>query len=256
MYVKILAARLAVLAIVTFLWELLAGGIVSGFQPLDPLIFSRPSLVAADLMRWLPTEDFLRNFTSTLVAALVGLALSIVVGTGLGLLLGVWRFAELTLSPYLAALNSLPRPAIAPLLVVWLGFGLEMKIAVAFFTAFFVVFYNVLEGYKSIDRDLQLAIMIMGGSRGHVIRHVVLPAVSNWVFASLRVAIAFSLIGAVLGEFVGGLDGLGRKMIVATGIFDTPRVYSVLIVLMLLGSALVMVGEAIERRMLRWRYIH
>lgn len=250
---KIYGGRVLTVALVVFIWELLTGGIVQSLRLLDPLIFSRPSLILQDLLIYVPSDKFLKDLTSTLQATFYGLALSIVVGLALGLAMGASRVLYGIFSPFIAALNTLPRPAIAPLFVIWFGFGLLTKTMISFFTAFFVIFYNVLEGYRNIDKDIYNTVLIMGGRRIHLFKYVIVPSVATWVFASLKVAIAFALIGAVLGEFVGALEGLGRELIVASGIFNTARVYAILFILMAIGVSLVSITEQIERRLLKWR---
>lgn len=245
---KIFIGRLIVFVIVSLVWQLL-----STLEIINQLIFPPPSKIFLDFVDYVTSPLFTKDIISTLSATLAGLALSIVAGVGLGLLLGAFGTVERILAPFIAAINSLPRAAVAPLFVIWFGFGFINKVMMAFFTAFFIIFYNVLGGYRSVDKDLQVVVRIMGGSRWDVIKHVVLPSVATWIFTSLKVAIAFSLIGVVVAEFVGSYDGLGKRMIIAMGLFDTPRVYTILILLMILGTALVTLAEHIERRVLKWR---
>ncbi|MGC9130799.1 MAG: ABC transporter permease, partial [Pyrobaculum sp.] len=100
---------------------------------------------------------------------------------------------------------------------------------------------------------LQTVVMLMGGRKVDVIRHVILPSLATWVFTSLRVAIAFSLIGVVIAEFIGSYNGFGKRMVIAMGLFDTPRVYSILILLMIIGTSLVSLAEFIEKRIVKWK---
>jgi NitT/TauT family transport system permease protein len=248
---KILIGRLVLLAAIFVTWEALSGGL--GAPVLNPIIFPPPSKIFRDLISYVSSPEFIDDAVSTLTATLSGLALSVAAGVALGLLLGSFNSAERVLAPFIAALNSLPRAAVAPLFVIWFGFGFLNKVMMAFFTAFFVIFYNVLGGYKSTDRDLQTVVMLMGGRKVDVIRHVILPSLATWVFTSLRVAIAFSLIGVVIAEFIGSYNGFGKRMVIAMGLFDTPRVYSILILLMIIGTSLVSLAEFIEKRIVKWK---
>src|SRR5207253_1152291 len=139
----------------------------------------------------------------------------------LGLGLAYARGLSETVEPVLVSLNSLPRIAIAPILLPLFGLGIASKIALSFVTVFFVVFFNTYLGIRSVDPELVKAVQVMGGTREHLARFVVLPSVFSWIFAALRTSVSFALTGAVVGEFVGASSGLGYRLSIAAGLLDT-----------------------------------
>lgn len=171
----------------------------------------------------------------------------------MGVIFGSWRSLADTLEPVIVALNSLPRIAVAPLLIMWLGLGLTSKIFVSFFVVFFVVFFNAFLGTRSVDPDLVKALHAMGATRLQVGRMIVLPSVVSWIFAALRTSVSFALTATITAEFVGSTAGLGYRLNLAAGLLNTKRVFAILIVLMIVGVLVVEAAKALEGRLLRWR---
>jgi NitT/TauT family transport system permease protein len=184
---------------------------------------------------------------------LLGLVLGLVGGVALGMMLGYMRTAAAIAEPVIIGLNSLPRITVAPVLVLWFGIGLTSKVAVSLFTVFFVIFWNTVQGVRNIDVDLVRVVRVMGGGSGDVARLVVIPSVFSWIFAALRTSVSFALTGAVVGEFVGSTQGLGYRMRLAVGLLDTERVFAITVILMLFGTALVLIASRVESYLLRWR---
>ena len=249
----VLAGRVAVISIGLLAWEALAGGLGSGIRVVDPVLFSRPSLVAKDLYVGFARGEFLEDLIFTLQGALSGLVLGIITGIMVGFLFAYSKWVSRLFDPLMVAFNSLPRPALGPVLVLIFGLGITSKIVLSWSIVFFVVFYNTYIGILSVDPDLIKVTRVMGGSRARVLRHVIVPSVFSWVFAALRVSVAFALIGAVVGEFVGSTKGLGYEMEAARGILNSDRVYAVLFILMAVGVVLTEASKVVERRLLRWR---
>lgn len=245
--------RLLLLASLAGVWEILSGGFGRGVAVLDPLFFSRPSLIAVDLVVGFTSGALQKHLLFTLEGALAGLVLGIVTGLAAGLAFGSWRWLPTLLDPLMSAFNSLPRPALGPILIILFGLGLTSKVVLSWSIVFFVIFYNTYAGVTSVDPDIIRAVRAMGARRHQVMRLVVLPSVLSWVFAALRVSVAYSLIGAIVGEFVGSTRGLGYEMLVAQGVLNTNRAYSILVLLMLVGVALTEAAKLVENRLLRWR---
>lgn len=244
--------RALLVAAVLAAWEIATGGVVPEVKLLDPLFVSRPSSIALDLAEWARTS-LLSDLLVTLEEALAGLVLGIASGIALGLAFAYSRPLAYLLEPLIAALNTLPRPALAPLFVIWLGLGISSKILLSWSLVFFVVFYNTYLGARSVDPDLLDAVRSMGASDFQAFRYVILPSTLSWVFAALRISVSYALIGAVIGEFVGATSGIGYRMIIAEGLLDTDRILSALLVLGAVGSALVEIAGRIEERALKWR---
>lgn len=232
-------------------WEGGTGGL--GWRPLPAALLPSPGETWQSLVQYARSGLLGLDVTRTLTQAFLGLGLGMLVGTVVGVVFAYARRLGDALEPLLAALNSLPRVAVAPLLIIWFGLGITSKVLLAFFTVVFVVFMNTYTGVRSVDPDLVRAVQVLGGDGRHVARWVVLPWVASWVFAALRTSISLALAATVTGEFVGSTHGLGYRMVLATGVLDTPRVFAILLVLMTVGYAVVESARRLEAYLLRWR---
>ncbi|HEV8670242.1 MAG TPA: ABC transporter permease [Candidatus Limnocylindria bacterium] len=249
---RIAAQRLAFVGTLLLLWEAATGGF--GLPPvLDPIIVARPSRAFAEIGAYAASGLLAKDLTATLQASSIGLALGIIGGVSFGLLLGYAKAVADTVEPVLVAFNSLPRIALAPVLIIAFGLGIASKIFLAFFTVFFVIFFNTYLGIRSVDPELVKAVRVMGGTRADLARYVILPSVFSWIFAALRTSVSFALSGAVVGEFVGSTAGLGYRMVISAGLLDTNRTYAILLLLMAIAVTLVELAKCVEDRVLRWR---
>jgi NitT/TauT family transport system permease protein len=249
---SLLARRLAFVAALLVLWEALTGGFGTP-AVLNPIIVARPSAALAEIARYGQSGLLLKDVATTLQAATIGLVLGIGGGVLCGLVLGYVRPVAETVEPVLVAFNSLPRIALAPVLIIAFGLGIASKIFLALFTVFFVIFFNTYLGIRSVDPELVKALRVMGAGRRHLARYVVLPSVFAWIFAALRTSVSFALSGAVVGEFVGSTSGLGYRMVISAGLLDTDRTYAILLLLMAIAVVLVEIAKRVEDRLLRWR---
>ena len=245
--------RTALIVAIFVAWELITGGFGLGVVLVSPAILARPSTSFAELMPYAESGLLWKDLSTTLGEALTGLVLGMIGGAALGLLLAYARGVSDVVEPVLIALNSLPRIAVAPILLPLFGLGPASKIALSLFTVFFVVFFNTYLGIRSVDPELVKAVQVMGGDRRDLARLVVLPSVFSWIFAALRTSVSFALTGAVVGEFVGASAGLGYRLNIAAGLLDTKRVYLILLILMLFAVTLVEIAKRVEGRLLRWR---
>ena len=214
---------------------------------------SRPTRLAADLYGLFSSGDIWPHLLITCYETLGGLVIGTVFGVLTGFAAGLSpRFGD-AIEPIIVAFNSMPRIAIAPLFVIWLGFGPESKIALAALVVYFVVFFNTVGGIRAIPPALSHSIRTMGGTKYNVLRFVTFPFCLSWVFAATKVSISMALLGAVVGEFVGSQAGLGWLMLQASGTLDTTRLFSCMVILAAFGSLLFLLVKLVEDRMLRWR---
>lgn len=244
--------RLLVLSTFLLAWEAATGGFGSRWQIFETTLLARPTLIALDLVAYAKSGLMLSDASQTLSEAFLGLFFGMVGGVTFGILFGYWRTAAAIFEPAMVALNSLPRITVAPILILWFGLGMTSKVLLSLFTVFFVIFFNTYAGVKSVNPDLVKAVKVMGGGPRHVARMVVIPSVCSWVFAALRTSVSFALTGAVVGEFVGSSSGLGYRMLLATGLLDTERVFAIMLILMAVGVSLVALTSKLERYLLRW----
>lgn len=245
--------RLLVAIVFLFLWELVAGGIHPSLQMVDPFYTSSPSRIAFELYTLFASGQVMEDIGVTVMEALYGLVIGIATGVLVGLAFAYSPSLSALLEPLMSALNSIPRPALAPLAIFWFGIGLASKVFLAWSIVFFVIFYNTYLGVKGIDPDLLHTVRVMGASRLKAIRLVVLPAVASWIFAALRLSVSYALIGAIIGEFVGATSGIGYQMIYAEGLLLTDRLYALVLIVAAVGLAMVEAAKLVERRMLKWR---
>ena len=192
------------------------------------------------------------NITPTLIAIVGGFALSVVIGIPLATLIVFSRFAERMLYPPMIASQAIPKVAIAPLFVVWMGFGVLPKVWIAFLIAFFPVVIDTVVGLRSVQPEMLQLGRSMGGGTLKVFLKLRLPNALPNIFAGLKVAIALAVVGAITGEFVGSQSGLGYLLTSASGQMDTALVFAVLVTISVIAMLLFMIIEAIEKLVIPW----
>ena len=242
------AWRFGLLAALVAVWEgATRGGLIA------PFWVSSPSLVVMDILRSLAGPAVYVHIGVTLYEAFLGFVTGAVVGILGGFALARWDGLAHVLDPYVTALNSLPRVALAPLFILWFGIGLTSKVVLAFSLVVFILLVNTHAGAKNVDQDLVIITRLLGATRRQLTLKVILPASIPWIFAGLRLGLAYALIGAVVGEVIVAQAGLGFLIASAAGVFNTTGVFSALIILMLIAMLLSEVMKMAERKLLRWR---
>ncbi len=195
------------------------------------------------------TQDSLLTYTqTTLVESLVGCALAVVVALPLGYAMVHSRLVESAVQPYLAASQALPAIAIAPLIALWLGYGLSPVIAICALIIFFPMVITTVLGLRMLDRDVIDAARVEGAGRWALLRHIEFPLALPSILAGLRASLTLSITGAVVGEFVTGNNGLGEYLIVQRSYVDSAGMFSTLLMLTLLAAALYGTARLLERR--------
>jgi NitT/TauT family transport system permease protein len=249
----VLALRIGFVATVLLVWASVSGDLVPGWRTMPRALLPSPGEVLGGLRAYAQSGDLVADAFYTLSEAAGGLALAIVTGIAVGVLFAYVRLLGQAAEPLMVAFNAMPRYALAPLFVIWFGLGMASKIALVFFAVFFVVFFNVYQGVQTIDRNWVRGIEVMGGGPREIARYVILPYVVSWVVAALRTSIGVSLGVAVVGEFVGSVQGLGYRMVISVGVLDTPRTFAIVLILAAVGYTIVSLAAAVERRLLRWQ---
>ena len=152
-------------------------------------------------------------------------------GLSLGFILGRSQFLSAALQPYIIGLYSIPKIALAPVFIVWLGLGMASKVAVVFLASFFLVFFNTYSGLLSINEELVRLARLMGATWPQTVGRVILPAAAHQIFLGLRTAVPYAVIGAVIGEYIGSHEGLGYFILYASQTYDAPALFSGIIIL-------------------------
>jgi NitT/TauT family transport system permease protein len=194
-----------------------------------------------------------RHTQVTLVEIMAGLFLGLVAAVFLGYLLAKSPLLERLLSPYIIASESIPIVALAPLLVIWFGFGGLSKILICALIVFFPVLVNTIVGIRSVEQDLRDLMYSLQASRWQTFIMLEIPASLPVFFGGLKMAVTLAVIGAVVGEFVGADTGLGALINIGRGVLDTPLIFVGLFTLVFIAMALYGLVALIENRVLAWQ---
>ncbi len=188
----------------------------------------------------------------TLYATLGGFAASALIGVPIAMWIAYSRTVESFVYPLLVFSQSIPKVAIAPLFVVWFGFGIVPKVIAAFLLGFFPVVVSTVQGFKSIEPEVIDLARSMGANPLKIFLKFRLPQAMPSIFSGLKVSVTLAVVGAVVGEFVGSNSGIGFVLQRATGTFDLPLMFAALVVLSTMGVLLFLVVELVERWMMPW----
>jgi NitT/TauT family transport system permease protein len=244
--VLLLQALVAVVVVVG--WQVLADlGVIDSFY------VSTPLEVAAKIGEWASTGFLWENLWITAQEGLLGLVIGSLLGVVVGFAFARWRLAAAVFDPYVKMLNAMPRIVLAPLFILWLGFGVMSKVAVAVSLVFFIVFFNTYRGLLEVDKVMVDNVRMLGANERQLRRHVLIPNALSWMFSSLHISLGLAIIGAVVGEFVGATGGIGFVIVQARSIFDTAGVMAGIVVLMVFVLCIEAVVTPVERYLLRWR---
>jgi NitT/TauT family transport system permease protein len=209
--------------------------------------------VLTKLYELLTHEDIYRHMYVTLVEIAIGYALGAAFGLVLGFILGRSKFLSAAFEPYIMGLYSIPKIALAPVFIVWLGLGMASKVAVVFVASFFLVFFNTYSGLLSINEELVRLARLMGASWPQTVVRVILPAAAHQIFLGLRTAVPYAVIGAVIGEYIGASEGLGYFILYASQTYDAPALFAGIIILVVIVFLVNFGLSRLEGRVIRWR---
>lgn len=216
---------------------------------------SKPTAIADRLFELFSSGEIYPDLWTTgqelVFGYLIGVSGGVICGYALGRSPRLARIFE----PYVMAFYGIPKIALAPLFIIWFGIGMWSKVALASIMVFFLVFYNVFAGVRSVDRELVNLTRVMGANQRQLTYHVFLPAAAPYVMLGMRMAIPYSVIGVIVGEFTSATQGLGLFISQASATYDPAGVFAGIVILL----AFIMIAGALagklERRLLRWRSV-
>jgi len=217
-----------------------------------PILLPAPLDVGGRIIRLAMDPRIYVHVAVTLHEILLGFSIAVVAGVGLGVLLAKWRWLERALSPFIVALQIMPKVALAPIFIVWFGFGPGSKIIMAAVLAVFPIMINTVLGIKSADRGHRDLMMSLCASPLATFREMELPGALPYILSGAEVGIVLAVIGAVVGEYLGGDQGLGYLTAAALNAFDVETMFAVVFVLTLLGLGLYLLVAALRRRLTPW----
>jgi NitT/TauT family transport system permease protein len=244
---KIHAIRIFVVGGFFLLWEVASGRWIEAF------LISSPSKIWTAFLQALQSGDLINNTWVTFQEIGIGFPIGALTGIWTGYIFGRSKALADIFEPIIIALYGVPRTALAPLFIVWLGIGIWSKVGVVFILVFFLNFFNTYAGMKQLDQEFVDLARLMGANRWRLSFRVILPAVSPYIITGFKTSIPFSVIGAITGEFIAATEGLGYYIRAAAGVFRTADVFVGIAVLMIIVILMNKVADLIERRVLRWQ---
>jgi NitT/TauT family transport system permease protein len=215
-------------------------------------ILPAPADVARALGDLIASGTIWHDLWITLYEVLVGFLLALIVGTAVGAVLGRVLWLERALQPALVALQVIPKVAFIPIFVIWFGFGTTSKVIMAAILAFFPIMLNVMLGVRSVDRGHRDVMRGLGASRWATFTNLEFKSTLPYIFAGAEVGIVFAVIGAIVGEYLGGSEGLGHLVVKSLNALDAPQLFAVIVLLSVMGSLLYAAVTLTKRLMIPW----
>lgn len=239
--------RIVLVLLILSLWQYADDRWVPDFA------ISSPLHVAARLGADLLQPMLWQHIAATLEELVLGYVLGAVLGIGLGVLFGLNHIVRGIFEPLISAINGIPKVALAPLFLLWMGLGIESKVAIAAMMVMLLMFYNTLNGILVAPRPLIDVLRVMGADRATIVRRVLLPFLGSYIVSGLKSGVPMAVIGVIVGEFIGADMGIGFYIRNATDLFDAAGLFAgvlILVAMTLIGSGLV---DLLGRRLLRWQ---
>jgi NitT/TauT family transport system permease protein len=243
---RLLARLLPGIAILVF-WQWASGRLIK------EIYVSKPTAVAARLYELFASGEIYPHLWTTGEELVLGYVIGVAGGILGGYALGRSPRLANIFEPYVMGFYGIPKIALAPLFIIWFGIGIGSKVALAAIMVFFLVFYNVYTGVRSVDRELINLSLVMGANQRQLTYHVYLPAAAPFVLLGMRMAVPYSVIGVIVGEFTSSISGLGLFIHEASSTYDPAGVFAGITILLLFVIGANFLAGRLERRLLRWK---
>ncbi|KXL53100.1 putative aliphatic sulfonates transport permease protein SsuC [Anaerotignum neopropionicum] len=245
-------------AVHTIQWVLLVGFFLlwetaARFDWIDPFIFSQPTRMLNAGIQMGKDGSLWTHIGTTLWETVAGFVLGTLIGTLTAILLWWNRFVSNVAEPYLVVLNSLPKTALAPIIIVWLGNNQTSIIAVALLTSVIVTVMSVLNGFLQVDNEKIKLIQIFGGTKAQVLKKVVFPANIPCILNALKINVGLSFVGVIVGEFLVAQSGLGFLIVYGSQVFKLDWVMLSVIILAILAALMYQGIAFLEKKCLKWQ---
>ena len=215
--------------------------------------FGEPLKIFQAAWAWFRSGEIYPHLWVTLTETALAFIIGTMLGLGIGLWLGLSPLASAILDPYIKAANAMPRVILAPIFMVWFGLGIWSKVALGVTLVFFIVFFNVYQGVKEVSPVVLNNVRMLGANGRQLLRHVYLPSATSWVFSSLHTSVGMAFVGAVVGEYLGSAKGVGYLIHQAEGAFDINSVFAGILVLTICALFLDTLVTFAENKLLKWR---
>lgn len=233
---------------VLVIWQIVS---VSGIVP--NYMLPSPVQIVQALVADFPL--LMRHSRATLIEAGLGLGIGVALGFSAAAVMDMFPVARRGLYPILVITQTIPPVAIAPLLILWFSYGIAPKVVLVVLVSFFPLAIGLLEGFQSVDEDMIRLMRSMKASRGQIFCHVKIPAAMGQFFAGLKIAVSYSVIGAVIAEWLGGFEGLGVYMTRVKKAYSYDKMFAVIILVSALSLLLMGLVMILQRKCMPWAYI-
>lgn len=218
----------------------------------SPLVLPPPSSVFDNLGTLLGQASTWQNVQVTVIEIIIGFSVGVAAGVVVGVLLGKLPLLEASVRPLIIAMEVVPKVALIPLFVIWFGFGMTTKIVIASLLAFFPVMLNVLLGVRSVDRGHRDVMQSINASRWQTFTHLEVKSMMPHVFAGMETAIVLAVIGTIVGEYLGGNEGLGYMVVRTLNELNAPALFAVILMLASVGLAMYFIVTSFKRLAIPW----
>ena len=235
---------LSVIVIITIIWQLAVS-----FKIVDAFLLPSPIAVIKALIK--DAKLLLKHSTYTLCAGIVGLLLSVITAYIIAIVMDRFSFLNKAVYPILVMSQTIPAIAIAPLLVLWLGYGMLSKTVLVMMTCFFPLTVSILTGFGSADPDALILLKSMGANKNQILYHIKLPESLSHFFAGLKVSVSYSIVSAVIAEWIGGAMGLGVYMTRVKKTYAFDKMFAVVFIIVIISLILIEAVKFLEKKYLR-----
>ncbi len=239
--------RAVCLALLFGTWQLGAGRLF------DPFFFSTPWQILLQMAQELTDPGFYDDLAVTAFEMALGFGIGALSGISLGVILARSDYVARVLDPILLGLYSIPRVALAPMLIVWFGIGIASKVFLGATLVFFITFFNTLAGVRGVDQAFCDVARVQGATEWQVFTKVTLPSAASWILTSIKISLPFALVGVILGEFMVSSKGLGYRLNAYSTGYNISGALAIVFLMMALMLMLTTVTNIIEARLSRWR---
>jgi NitT/TauT family transport system permease protein len=242
------AIRTASVAVFFVIWEYYG-------RRMDPIFMAPPSAIFDAFVQLVQSGALRKAMIQTLWPFTVGMALTVIVGTLLGILIAQWRTMEYILDPFINALYAIPRIALVPLIILWAGLEFVGKVSILVSVAIFPITVNTYAGIRDVRGSMLEIGRAYGATEWQIFSKIIMPAAIPFIMAGVRLAVGLAIIGIIVAEFFTAISGLGGMIVEYANVFATAKLFVPIIVIALVGVVLTELVMWLERRMSRWRQL-
>jgi ABC-type nitrate/sulfonate/bicarbonate transport system permease component len=220
---------------------------------MDPIFMAPPSAIFSAAVELTQSGALRKALIESLWPFAVGMTLTVIVGTALGIIIAQWRIAEYILDPYINALYAIPRIALVPLIILWAGLEFTGKVTILVSVAIFPITVNTYAGIRDVRGSMLEIGRAYGATEWQIFSKIVMPAAIPFIMAGIRLAVGLAIIGIIVAEFFTAISGLGGMIVEYANVFATAKLFVPIIVIAIVGVVLTELVMWLERRMSRWR---